>query len=173
MPQEISGLVYDMQPFSVQDGPGIRTTVFLKAARCTAPGATAPITELQAAAELDRMRCIGTAVARRTASRRAARTRSSSARGGGRDDAAADQYVHVKRDVVRRLRDCTSCAFRSALHLRTRYTVEEIMAKVRPTGRTSSAPAERHDLRGEALSQIDFTVALLKQLKAEGFHTVR
>ena len=35
--QEIMGMVTDIQRFSVHDGPGIRTTVFLKG--WTAPGA--------------------------------------------------------------------------------------------------------------------------------------
>ena len=30
MEQTIHGRIYDIQGFSVQDGPGIRTTVFLK-----------------------------------------------------------------------------------------------------------------------------------------------
>ena len=30
LPEELKGKIYDIQEFSVHDGPGIRTTVFLK-----------------------------------------------------------------------------------------------------------------------------------------------
>ena len=35
----LSGIITDIQRFSVHDGPGIRTTIFLRRASCTAPGA--------------------------------------------------------------------------------------------------------------------------------------
>lgn len=39
---QVKGRIFDIQRFSVHDGPGVRTIVFLKAARCAANGAVTP-----------------------------------------------------------------------------------------------------------------------------------
>ena len=39
---QVSGLLYDIQSFSVQDGPGIRTTVFLKGCPLHCPWCHSP-----------------------------------------------------------------------------------------------------------------------------------
>ena len=175
MPQEISGLVYDIQPFSVQDGPGIRTTVFLKGCPLHCPWCHSPESQsFKPQLSWIAMRCIGTAVCEENCIK--ACSKNAIELGPVGEDAMTQQpiqYVHVKRDVCDDCGDCTSVCYPKALYIcGTRYTVEEIMAKVRP----DRAYFERSGggvtiSGGEALSQIDFTVALLKQLKAEGFHT--
>ena len=37
-----TGILFNVQRFSVHDGPGIRTTLFFRGARCGASGATIP-----------------------------------------------------------------------------------------------------------------------------------
>ena len=175
MPQEISGLVYDIQPFSVQDGPGIRTTVFLKGCPLHCPWCHSPESQsFKPQLSWIAMRCIGTAVCEENCIK--ACSKNAIELGPVGEDAMTQQpiqYVHVKRDVCDDCGDCTAVCFPKALYIcGTRYTVEEIMAKVRP----DRAYFERSGggvtiSGGEALSQIDFTVALLKQLKAEGFST--
>lgn len=39
---ESKGCIFNIQKFSTNDGPGIRTTVFLRVARCTAAGVPIP-----------------------------------------------------------------------------------------------------------------------------------
>ena len=38
----VTGRVFNIQRFSIHDGPGIRTSIFLKGCNLTAPGATIP-----------------------------------------------------------------------------------------------------------------------------------
>ena len=61
MSQEIKGMVYDIQGFSVQDGPGIRTTVFLKGCPLRCPWCHSPESQMFPT-ELNWMqvRCLGT-----------------------------------------------------------------------------------------------------------------
>lgn len=35
-----TGLIFDIKEFAINDGPGIRLTVFMKGCRCVAPGVT-------------------------------------------------------------------------------------------------------------------------------------
>jgi len=63
MPEEIRGMVYDIQPFSVQDGPGIRTTVFLKGCPLRCPWCHSPESqEFFPQLSWISMRCVGTEV---------------------------------------------------------------------------------------------------------------
>ena len=60
MEKELTGRVYDIQGFSVQDGPGIRTTVFLKGCPLRCPWCHSPESQ-QFHAQLSwiSMRCVG------------------------------------------------------------------------------------------------------------------
>ena len=175
MAQEITGMVYDIQPFSVQDGPGIRTTVFLKGCPlrcpwCHSPESQAFYPQLSWIA----MRCIGTEICEESCIK--ACTKGALEKGATGVDTKTQkpiQFVHVNRKLCDNCGDCTTGCYPHALYIcGTRYTVEEIMQKVRSDksffefsggGVTVSG--------GEALSQSEFTLALLKQLKAEGFNT--
>ena len=175
MSQELTGMVYDIQPFSVQDGPGIRTTVFLKGCPLRCPWCHSP--ESQAfypQLSWISMRCIGTETCESSCIK--ACTKNALAKGAVGVDTKTQQpvqYVHVDRKLCDNCGDCTENCYPHALYIcGTRYTVEEIMQKVRPDktffefsggGVTVSG--------GEALSQSEFTLALLKQLKEEGFNT--
>ena len=83
------------------------------------------------------------------------------------------QLVHVKRDLCDNCGECTKECYPHALFIcGTSYTVEGIMKKVRPDRSFFARSGGGVTISGgEALSQIEFTLALLKQLKAEEFNT--
>ena len=175
MPEEIRGMVYDIQPFSVQDGPGIRTTVFLKGCPLRCPWCHSPESqEFFPQLSWISMRCVGTEVCENSCI--TACTKAALEPGKESADTRTGQairLVHVKRELCDNCGDCTKECYPHALFIcGESYTVEEIMEKVRPDrsffrhsggGVTISG--------GEALSQSEFTTALLRQLKAEDFNT--
>lgn len=155
-----TGTVFNIQPFSVYDGPGIRTTVFLKGcnlrcAWCHNPESWLRKPQLQFLAE----KCIGC----------------------GACFTACPRGVHVLADGRHGLnRDacigCGKCAdgcYAGALVLTGReMTVEEVMNRIREDalyfqnsggGVTFSG--------GEAMMQIEFLEELLKRCKQLGIHT--
>ena len=154
------GLISDIQRFSIHDGPGIRTTVFLKGCNlrcfwCHNPETLALRPELQL--YLDR--CIGC----------------------GACFAACPHGAHVLEDgehlFCRELcQGCGACAetcYAQALVLvGTWRTVEEVMAEIRrdrPFYETSGGGVTLSG--GEPLLQPDFAGALLAACRAEGLHT--
>ena len=173
--EQVSGLLYDIQSFSVQDGPGIRTTVFLKGCPLHCPWCHSP--ESQAfypQISWISMRCSGTEVCGESCLK--ACTKGALEKGEmGVNTLTQEpiQYVHVNRKLCDNCGDCAVDCYPKALFVcGTRYTVEEVMKKVRQ----DKAFFERSGggvtvSGGEALSQSEFTITLLRQLKAEGFHT--
>jgi len=62
MEKQLTGRVYDIQGFSVQDGPGIRTTVFLKGCPLRCPWCHSPESQrFYAQLSWMAMRCAGLA----------------------------------------------------------------------------------------------------------------
>ena len=60
MIEKNTGIIYDIQPFSVQDGPGIRTTVFLKGCPLHCPWCHSPESqEFFPQLSWISMRCVG------------------------------------------------------------------------------------------------------------------
>ena len=175
MPEEISGMVYDIQPFSVQDGPGIRTTVFLKGCPLRCPWSHSPESqEFYPQISWIPMRCVGTEICESSCLK--ACPKDALELGDTSIDSKSGetiQLVHVKRDLCDNCGLCAEECYPHALFLcGTRYTVEEIMQKVRPDRAFFNRSGGGVTISGgEALSQSDFTVALLKQLKAEDFNT--
>ena len=132
---EISGMVYDIQPFSVQDGPGIRTTVFLKGCPLRCPWCHSPESqEFFPQLSWISMRCVGTEICEssciKACPKNAVEFGETSV-----DSRSGDsiQLVHVKRDLCDNCGECTKECYPHALFIcGTSYTVEEIMKKVRP-----------------------------------------
>ena len=83
------------------------------------------------------------------------------------------QLVHVKRDLCDNCGECAKVCHPHALYIYGQeYTVEEIMKKVRADKSFFEFSGGGVTISGgEAMSQPAFTLALLKQLKEEGFHT--
>lgn len=175
MSDVLTGKVYDIQGFSVQDGPGIRTTVFLKGCPLSCPWCHSPESQsFKPQLSWISMRCSGTDACDSRCIK--ACTKGAIELGGTRPDAVSRkdlQLVHVKRDLCDNCGDCASACHPHALYICGEdYTVDQIAERVLQDrsffehsggGVTVSG--------GEALSQPEFTLALLKRFKAEGLHT--
>ena len=159
MSSEIRGTVFNIQRFSVHDGPGIRTVVFLKGCPLRCKWCANPESQ-NAAAELafTRSKCIGCG---------------SCIRGGLKsslhfeeDNLYWGEFCDDPQDIDR---VCPS----KALHvIGYKARVEEVLREVSKDsifygdeegGLTISG--------GEPLMQADFTYELLKEARKEGIHT--
>jgi len=155
----LEGRIFDIQRFSVHDGPGIRTTVFLKGcpmrcAWCHNPEGISPRPQLS----FDPGRCIGCGYCFRVCRR------------------GAHKMVEGRHGLDRQACvACGTCAvecYAEALEFIGRdVSVAEAMAEVladRPFYETSGGGLTLSG--GEPLAQIDFTEAVLLAARAEGIH---
>lgn len=157
---ETRGCVFNIQRFSINDGPGIRTTVFLKGCPlrclwCHNPEGISPGPELS----YDPRKCIGC----------------------GRCVEACPEHAHAMREGSHAFdrslcRLCGACAEACPSEaLRTvgsETSVDEVMAEVicdTPFYETSGGGMTLSG--GEPLAQVDFTEALLARAKVAGLHT--
>ena len=169
------GRIYDIQGFSVQDGPGIRTTAFLKGCPLRCPWCHSP--ESQAfypQLSWVGMRCQGTVLCESRCLR--ACPRDALELGEQREDAKTGemlQMVHVKRDLCDNCGACARVCYPKALYLCGEdYTVERLAARLLQDRKFYARSGGGVTISGgEALSQADFTVAILKRMKGEGIHT--
>ena len=169
------GRIYDIQGFSVQDGPGIRTTAFLKGCPLRCPWCHSP--ESQAfypQLSWVSMRCQGTELCESRCIRACAK--GALELGEQRQDARTGdmlQMVHVKRDVCDNCGNCARVCYPKALYLCGEdWTVEKLAKRLLQDRKFFERSGGGVTVSGgEALSQADFTVAILKRMKAEGIHT--
>ena len=174
MNNELTGKVYDIQGFSVQDGPGIRTTVFLKGCPLRCPWCHSPESQ-QFHSQLSwiSMRCIGIEKCGKclTACPKGAITP------GDKIQHAVSkveiQLVHIDRNICDNCGDCAAVCYPDALFMcGTDYGVDELVEKLSkdmPFFEQSGGGVTISG--GEALSQPGFTLALLKELKKRGIST--
>ncbi|MBN1248902.1 MAG: glycyl-radical enzyme activating protein [Anaerolineae bacterium] len=155
-----SGIVFNIQRFSVHDGPGIRTTVFMKGCSlhcfwCHNPEGIRPKPEIQFYPE----RCIGCGACLEACEHGAQILRDG-------------VHIYVRENCVM----CGACVdncFSGALELTGKsMTVDDVMAEVL----ADKAFYEKSNggitlSGGEPLFQPDFTQAILVRSKAEGLHT--
>ena len=169
------GRLYDVQGFSVQDGPGIRTTAFLKGCPLRCPWCHSP--ESQAfypQLSWIGMRCQGTALCESRCLR--ACVKGALEPGELREDAQTGemlQTVHVKRDLCDNCGDCARVCYPKALYLCGEdWTVEALARRLLQDRKFYARSGGGITVSGgEALSQADFTVAILKRMKEAGVHT--
>ena len=156
----MTGRIFNIQRFSLHDGPGIRTTVFLKGCTlrcrwCHNPESLSPEKELVFVAE----KCIGCGACFEACPTGALRL-----------DEGKRRYDQA---LCRLCGRCAEACFAEALDLEGRdVAVEEVVAEVlrdRVFYETSGGGVTLSG--GEPLEQADFAAELLARCQAEGIHT--
>jgi glycyl-radical enzyme activating protein len=156
----LSGMVFDIQKFSIHDGPGIRTTVFLKGCPLRCLWCHNPESH-DAAPEVSLMpgRCIGC----------------------GHCQSACPHHCHTldgethlyNREACMRCGRCAEeCHARAIELIGQSMSVDQILAEVekdRPFYETSGGGMTLSG--GEPLFQFEFTLALLQEARRRKLHT--
>jgi pyruvate formate lyase activating enzyme len=158
--QLVEGIVFDVQRFSIHDGPGIRTTVFLKGCTlrcfwCQNPEGIHPKPEIMFYPE----RCIGCGNCLVACAQKAHTLQNG-------------QHIFDRQKCVA----CGKCAetcYAGALKIAGRLmTAEEVVKEVLRDRAFYEASGGGVTLSGgEPLLQHEFSKAILEQCKAEGIHT--
>ncbi len=172
--KKLTGKIYDIQGFSVHDGPGIRTTVFLKGCPLRCPWCHSPESQ-EFPTELNWMeiRCEGVEKCGRCIFACPEKIITMGEKKISLKDES--EYTVVKIDRMK----CTSC-FKCAdacphnalYRCGTDYTVEEVIDRVKrdmPFYKRSGGGVTVSG--GECLWQPQFTLELLKACKALGIQT--
>ena len=158
---ELKGLVFDIKKFAVHDGPGIRTTVFLKGCPlhcwwCHNPESIKREKELV----LFENKCIGCGECFKVCPNKAHEVLPD-----------GNRVYHKERCVL--CGKCTDICYAEALVMEGKeMTVEEVMVELRkdiPFYENSNGGITLSG--GEPMFQHEFSLAILKQCKAEGLHT--
>ncbi|MBM3239715.1 glycyl-radical enzyme activating protein [Candidatus Poribacteria bacterium] len=158
---EVKGLVFNIQKFAVHDGPGIRTTVFLKGCPlhcwwCHNPESIKGRKELV----LFDNKCIGCGECFKVCPNKA-------------HEVLPDGKRVYHKEICVLCGKCTDICYAEALVMEGKeMTVEEVMVELRkdiPFYENSNGGITLSG--GEPLFQHEFTLAILKQCKSEGLHT--
>ena len=172
--KELTGKLYDIQGFSVHDGPGIRLTLFLKGCPLRCPWCHSP-ESLEFHTELNWMeiKCVGIEKCGRCLNVCPHDAISPGKMKAALDGSGEIQLVTVDRSKCDNCRECAKACTSKALYMcGTDYTVDEIMERVRremPFFNRSGGGVTISG--GECLFQPEFTLEVLKRCKAEGIHT--
>lgn len=174
MKKELTGKAYDIQGFSVQDGPGIRTTVFMKGCPLLCPWCHSP--ESQAFHDQllwMSMKCAGLDACTKCMD---ACARGAISSGKTVETAATQElirHIRIDRTLCDNCGDCAEVCYRNALIMcGTDYTVESLLDRLlkdRPFYEQSGGGVTISG--GEPLCQPEFVSRLLERLKECGVHT--
>ena len=157
---ELTGVLYDIQSFSVQDGPGVRTTAFLKGCPLRCPWCHSPESqEFFPQLSWMSMRCLGLDACRSRCV--SACPKGAIEEGEKRVDVATGdelRMVHVKRDVCDNCGACADKCYAEALTLCGKdYTPDELVARLLQDKNFFDTSGGGVTISGgEPLSQIDF-----------------
>lgn len=173
MEKILTGKTYDIQGFSVQDGPGIRTTVFLKGCPLRCPWCHSPESqEFQTELNWMSIRCLGMDLCDRCLN---ICPHNAITRGPVLTSASGNNIVYPIIDKSK-CDECGACAKAckaDALYMcGTDQTVDEIMHRIlrdKPFFDESCGGVTISG--GECLCQPEFTIELLKRSKDNGIHT--
>ena len=172
--KELTGKFYDMQGFSVHDGPGIRLTLFLKGCPLRCPWCHSPESQ-EFPTELNwmSMKCVGVDKCGNCLN---VCPNDAISLGAKKMSATGDeeiQLVTVDRTKCDNCGTCAEACTSKALYMcGTDYTVDEVMERIRrdvPFYNRSGGGVTISG--GECLCQPEFLLEVLKRCKAEGIHT--
>jgi len=174
MKNQLTGKIFDIQGFSLQDGPGIRTTVFLKGCPLRCPWCHSPESqEFYSQLSWISMRCVGIEKCGKCLE---VCGKGAISPGPLTQNAATHetiQLIRIDRSLCDNCGDCTAVCHWKALEMcGTDYTVEDILNRVikdKPFYEQSGGGVTVSG--GEPLSQPEFTLQLLMRLKECGIHT--
>ena len=173
--ENLTGRLYDIQGFSVQDGPGVRTTAFLKGCPLRCPWCHSPESQsFKPQLSWISMRCLGTDACKSRCIK--ACPENAIELGERRKDATSAeelQMVHVKRESCT---DCGLCAdkcYAEALYICGEdYTVDALVERLMQDKAFYDRSGGGITISGgEALCQVDFVVEVFKRMKENGVHT--
>lgn len=154
------GLLFDIQRYSVHDGPGIRTLVFLKGCPLRCPWCSNPEgQETKPELAFRRSLCIGCGVCKGACSSGAIRFKGA--------------FIEIERRKCTLCGDCTKVCPSQALSIVGRWmTVEQVLEEVERDLVFYEASQGGITLSGgEPFTQACFTEAVLKACKARGMAT--
>jgi pyruvate formate lyase activating enzyme len=170
---KVTGKIYDIQGFSLQDGPGIRTTVFLKGCPLRCPWCHSPESQ-EFGSQLSWMsiKCVGMKKCGKCLDV-CPQNAISPSKWIQHPTQEQIQHIHIDRSICNNCGDCTKVCIYKALYLCGEdYTIEELIKRVSkdiPFYEQSGGGVTVSG--GEPLSQPEFTRQFLKALKECGVHT--
>lgn len=156
----MKGMIFNIQRYSIHDGPGIRTTVFLKGCPLACFWCQNPESQtLKPEILFDRTRCTGCGKCV-TACRSAANT-------------LMDQAVRIDRSKCVGCGECVDVCPNQSRRLTGREaTVDEVIEEVLRDRKFYESSGGGLTLSGgEPSTQADFSLELLRRSKKEGLHT--
>lgn len=157
---DIKGIVFDIKGFAVHDGPGIRTTVFLKGCPLRCDWCHNPESQSsQPVLAQFKRNCIGCGKCLQRCPHGAL--------------SRSEDGIVIDRGLCQACGECANTCYAEALVMRGRtMTVEQVMVEVRKdTPFYENSGGGMTISGGEPLQQPEFTLALLKAAKGEGLHT--
>jgi pyruvate formate lyase activating enzyme len=170
----LTGRIFDIQGYSVHDGPGIRTTVFFKGCHLRCPWCHSPESQ-RFGTELCwmEMKCVGTGKCGRCLD---ACLKEAVSEGAGKTspvDGSEIRTVVVDRDKCDNCGACASACAAKALYMcGIDYTVDEVMERiVRDVPFFTRSGGGVTLSGGECLDQPDFALALLNACKEKNIGT--
>lgn len=174
MEKPLTGLVYDIQGFSLQDGPGIRTTVFLKGCPMRCPWCHSPESQ-----QFDKQlswisaRCLGIEKCGKCLT---SCPKGAISPGNCIENAVTRekiQHVSIDRSLCDNCGKCATACYPKALEICGReYTVEDLVQRLRKDEPFYEQSGGGVTLSGgEPLCQPEFLLQLLKRLKEYSIHT--
>lgn len=155
-----TGIVFNIQKFSVNDGPGIRTVVFLKGCPLHCQWCANPESQSVKVQILwDGKKCIGCHHCLETCSYHAV--------------ISTENGIHIDHDLCQGCRICEKeCPPHALSHEGDTKTVQQVLDTVLQDRVFYEESGGGITLSGgELLMQPDFSIALLKAAKEEGIHT--
>lgn len=155
----MEGLVFDIQRFSIHDGPGIRTIVFLKGCPLSCRWCSNPESQKVGPVVMyQKMNCIhcGRCIA---ACKKGA--------------ISVNNKDYIDRDICTACGECVNVCPSSALVLKgTKMTVEQVIKELKKDATNYRRSGGGITLSGgEPLVQSEFAREILKASKAQGWHT--